>query len=379
MPIRVESYSSRYLDSIRALNRRFCSAGVPEDFRLPEQADVYDPGSPFEALPTLPVVKRQFLVLDGDIVRGGFMLQDQQFCLRGRNVWVTNIQMPLTEGLVDRRYGHLAILMIQAVLKRTPLAFSVGMSGMDQPYPRFLAASKWHVAPVPFLFYVLRPARFFREMPMLRSTPAKGLIMNAAAMTGAGSIGLWLVHHFSALRHGGGVFPGSPRPEIPSHWDVWADELWEKYRETTSLAAIRDCRHLRLFHPPVDRFEIYLCRPEGRWIGWSAVQITPMRQNRYFGNLRVATILDSVCLPGSENAVIRSTLAMLHARGAELVVANQTHQGWLKAMRQAGFLNGPSNFLCALSPRLRDALEPFDTEYLRVHISRADGDGRIHL
>ncbi len=378
MPIGIEGYSSRRLDSIRALNSRFRSAGVQEGYFLPERTGVIDPGPPFEALPALPVVKRHFLLLDGDVVRGGFILQDQQFYLQGRTEWVTNVQMPVTEGLVDRRYGHLVILMLQAILKRSPLAFAVGMGGMDQPLPRLLAASKWHVAPVPFLFYVLRPARFLREMPVLRSTPARSAVMNAAALTGAGSLGFSLIHRLSALRHGGKLSLG-PLPEIATHWDTWADELWESYRETTSLAAIRDSQHLPLFHPPGENFAIYRCRQQGRSIGWSAVQVTPMRRNRYFGNLRVATILDSVCRPGSEAAVTRSTLAMLRKQGAELVVANQLHQGWVKAMRQAGFLDGPSNFICALSPRLRDALAPFDTEYLKVHISRADGDGRIHL
>ena len=347
MPIRIESYSSRHLESIRALNQRFRSAGVEEGFFLPERSDVNDPGAPFEALPGLPVVKRHWLLLDGDIVRGGFILQDQQFYLRGRAEWVTNIQMPVTEGLIDRRYAYLAIQMIQAILKRTPLAFAVGMGGMEQPFPRFLAASKWHVSPVPFLFYVLRPARFLRELPMLRSSPTKSMLMDIAAGSGVGSIGIRSMHHFNALRHGGTVRENGPKVRIAGDWDAWVsevNELWESYRETTSLAAIRDYEHLRLFHPPAKNFEIYGCRQEDRFIGWSAVQITPMHRNKYFGNLRVATILDSVSRPGSEAAVVRSTLATLRARGAELAVVNQTHQGWVQAMRQTGFVDGTSNF-----------------------------------
>ena len=381
MQVRVEPYSSSFLKSIQRFNERLREAGVEEGFCLPERTDALESGPAFETMPSAPLSKRHFLLVDEHEVRGGFILQDQKFEVCGKRDWVTNIQMPVSEGVVDRRFTHLAVVMLRLILKRTPRAYAVGMGGMDQPFPRLLAASRWHVEPVPFWFYVLEPRRFLKEIRLLRKTRVRTIGSQLAASTGLGSVAIRLLHAGASLAGGrlSSRSPGRVRTNRFDHWGSWADSVWASYRLNCSFAAVRDFATLPLFHPLTGSLAGYRFDREGQVLGWSAVQVTPMRDNRFFGDLRVATILDSLSLPGFEGTVMRSTLAAIRDCRVDLVVANQLHGRALQSMREVGFLQGPSNFICASSPQLHAEVRLFDAEGLRRHVSRADGDGRIHL
>jgi hypothetical protein len=61
------------------------------------------------------------------------------------------------------------------------------------------------------------------------------------------------------------------------------------------------------------------------------------------------------------------------------MVSNQAHAAWLGALKAAGFLSGPSNFLLAISPALTEMLKTARVEDRDIHMNRGDGDGPINL
>jgi hypothetical protein len=63
---------------------------------------------------------------------------------------------------------------------------------------------------------------------------------------------------------------------------------------------------------------------------------------------------------------------------ADLVISNQTHALWVNAFRRAGFHTAPSNYLLATSKNLTAAILAGGGGD-RAHLTRGDGDGRIHL
>ncbi len=91
--------------------------------------------------------------------------------------------------------------------------------------------------------------------------------------------------------------------------------------------------------------------------------------------MRVGSIVDCWALPGHERAVIRTAAAALEERGVDLIVTNQSHATWSRAVRAEGFFSGPSNFIFAASRKLSELLAPFDQTMRRMHVTRADGDG----
>ena len=161
MGIRVERYTLPYVDAVRAFNGRLTARRAVPGFLLDETPP--SSGDP-------PLRKEHFLAVETDgEVRGGFMLQRQTFSIGGTLASVANYQAPISEGIADRRYAYLGMLMVKEALRHDPLLFCLGMGGVAQPLPRLLAALGFSLRPVPFLFRVRRPSRVLRELPALRT------------------------------------------------------------------------------------------------------------------------------------------------------------------------------------------------------------------
>jgi len=163
-------------------------------------------------------------------------------------------------------------------------------------------------------------------------------------------------------------------------WQGWTDEIWRSVRSTYALATPRTCGVLDALYPPGDqRYLRFRFRCGADIVGWAVLLDTPMRNDQYFGNLRVGVLLDGVGRPECLEAIVRAATGLLARRGVDLVVTNQAHHTWIRAIRHAGFLPGPSNYLLALSGGCMKLLEPLTENLPRIHLTRGDGDGRIHL
>jgi len=60
-------------------------------------------------------------------------------------------------------------------------------------------------------------------------------------------------------------------------------------------------------------------------------------------------------------------------------VVNHSHADWVKTFRSAGFLSGPSNYLLAMTKRITELVLAVPHGADHIHVTRGDGDGRIHL
>lgn len=323
-----------------------------------------------------PVVREFFLALDGGEVRGGFTLRRQEFCLRGEKVATANYQGPLSEGLWDRRYMMAGVQMLRAALRDQPLLYALGMGGMEQPLPKLLASSGWSLAPVPFRFRVLRAGNFLRQIGPLRKVAWRARAMDLAAATGLGALAFGALHAWRSRRR---LDLGCACERV-AEFGAWADEMWALAREGCAFSAVRDrAMQNALFAESSDRNLILRCTREGRDIGWAVVRSTPMRGDQYFGDMQLGSLVDALAIPGEECNVVELAVRHLRDLGSDLVVTNQTHARWLAALRDAGWLEGPSNFIFAASPKLAESLGPLDAALPTIHFNRADGDGPIHL
>jgi len=77
--------------------------------------------------------------------------------------------------------------------------------------------------------------------------------------------------------------------------------------------------------------------------------------------------------------VIQAAAQVLRGRGVDLIVSNQAHAAWCGALKGAGFIEGPSNFIFAASRAMAQLMGPFSSNQSQVHINRGEGDGPIHL
>jgi hypothetical protein len=356
MPVTIRPFSADWLPAVREFNGRLDSAGIAAGLRLPEQPETgMLPGS------------KLYVAVEGDVVRGGYVLRPQSVSFHGEVRRMAHYRLPLSEGIINKGYAGVGPLLLRSALAAEPLLYAMGMGGAEQPLPRMLRAMGWMVAPVPFYFRVVHPARFLRNIRPARQNRWQTFAMDLAAWTGVGSIGLRLLHWGRAKRAG--------EPCTANEVDnlgPWAGEVWEAAHRSYGMSALRDGATMQSLYPASDTRFIHL---EVRPAGWAVVLDTPMQANKYFGNLRVGTIADCMAKPELAAPVIRAARQYLARRGVDLIISNQSHAAWTSALRADGFLEGPSNYLFGASKPLSALAGPLAGS----HINRGDGDGPVNL
>jgi hypothetical protein len=368
MKVEFVPLSAALVPACRAFNDRLRRRGEPP-FLLPEKA----PAEP-QAGSGAITWNHYAAVDDTGAVRGGVLLMEQRGWLGPCAIPLINIQSPLSEGAVDRAFSGVGLRMLQFLTRRNPHLYAVGMGSEQNPFARLLTAAGWQVTRVPFQFAVIHAARFLREIGPLRHGRKRTLARFAAASgLGAAAAAAWrLTRRRPSLR--GYSF------ESTDSWPNALDAIWDRCRGDLAFSVVRDTLAVADLHPDSQpRLKRYLLRAGGETVGWSVGLVTAMQGNPHFGDLSVGTLLDALAPPEHLDALLAHTHDALRGLGADLIVANYTHARWQARLRRLGFMNGPSNYLLAMSKPLASAIQARPGAFSRVYISRGDGDGRINL
>jgi hypothetical protein len=217
-------------------------------------------------------------------------------------------------------------------------------------------------------------------MPMLRRSSLRRVAGTLAAFSGVGSAGWRAYSMFKAREYRKATPLPTATPTRIHQWGEWATEIWQKARVDCTLGAIREANNLEAMYPPSDdRTVCVRLAGEGGTVGWCVLFATQMHNSNHFGNLKVGTVLDLQCIPGHEQSAVITARKWLRNENVDLVITNQLHRGWQAAFGASGFIQGPSNYLFAAAPALIRAAGGEVDDLQRAHITRGDGDGRIHL
>ncbi len=357
MRYRVELVQAEHLPAVRAFNARMRAKNVPSAFLISEHPAAPDPA--------LPVRYRQMVLLEGGEVRGGYLAQLQDFRAGGETVQAMGYQAPISEGIVEKKYAPVGMILIKHALGSTSYVYAVGMGGIEQPLPRLLKGMGWRVELMPFLFHARRPARVLRQVAPLRTTWWRRIGAAIAASSGTGTLALRAAQ-FPRVRKPRGI-----TTEPFEGFESWADVLWERCRGQHGICAVRNAAVLNQLYPAGGRFRTLRLRSEGEIAAWAVVFETTYRNHKFFGDLRVGTIVDVLAPPEYMAATARCATDALRDLDTDLIITNQRDRRWVDAFRGAGFLPGPSNYVLALSPAF--------LKEERVHITRGDGDGMVNL
>jgi hypothetical protein len=354
--------------AVQRFNQRMRDGDAPSAFLLPERA----------ATPKTGIVRaQQFVAVEGEEVRGGILILEHPgyFDTRSteagvRRDLVINLQAPLSEAIIDSRYAMVSIQLIRFAVKHCPMAYVVGMGSADRPLPRLLKASGWTVRPIPFFFQILRASASLRELQPLRRRPPLRLAAMLAGLTGIGAMVLAIVQRPRVSAAGLRSKQVTDKSEDGARED---DATWAAVEPRLSFSVVRDSTTLpQYLWRQVERHRVYR---SDACAGWFSLMLSSMRGHSYFGNLKVATLIDVIARDRADTAAI-VVLAVHRAReeGCDLVVSNQLHRELQEALARAGFVRYSSNFLLATSSALSAAMR--DESSL---ISRQDGDGLVNL
>ena len=250
-------------------------------------------------------------------------------------------RLPLSEGIVNRAYATLGLRMVRDALAREPRLYAMGMGGWDKPLPqmlkrlrmercaRCLLTSKCSI-PVTISATTFAPPdqRCCAAWRWMRPPSRRGLAGHEGVRPGAPRRPSGSVRSCAGVRPVGG--PGleplarclrrcSPSATPPR----WTNSI--RLRTRASCA----------------------CDAAG---GWAVLLDTQMRDHKQFGDMRVGTIVDCLAPPERAGRHSGGGQACWNSAGVDLIVSNQLHTAWSRALLESGFRTGPSNYLFALSP-----------------------------
>jgi hypothetical protein len=355
-------------EDIRQFNSRLEQAGVAFAFPVDSSKLLHkDPGvdAPYQTA---------YVLSDGSAVRGGYILKHEQIFAGGQIFPVGNYQLPLSEGIVDRKYAIAGLQLIKDALARESRLYCLGMGSTARPLPRLLAKLGWTVSKVPFLFRIENARNFTREIRWLRQDAGLRFLLDCARNTGtlAGFVALARLRR-RILRYSAPA--GASCAEVPDLPDE-IDELFANVRGDYGLLCDRRAAALRMRLPAHDsKLLRIVLRRSDKVVGWAVVSISQLCGHKQFGNMKLGCIVDGLAAPADVGVLVGEACRRLESARCDLLVSNQTHAAWIKGLRQQGFFLGPSNFILALSP----PLEACQAAVSLAHFNRGDGDGPINL
>ena len=145
MKIEIKPYKVGNINSVIDFNIRLKSGGTQLSFlesNIPNWLPKFD---------DMKIFQESFLALENDsIVRGAYMLKQQEFSFKGDVVSIASYHQPISEGIVNKKYNSIGIRLIMDGLNRQPLLFALGMGGYDEQITKVLEAMRWNIFSIPF-------------------------------------------------------------------------------------------------------------------------------------------------------------------------------------------------------------------------------------
>jgi hypothetical protein len=367
MAIAIQPFGPGHLEAVSDLNRRLAAAG--EDWQLPDTPEpTWLPRSNGAS-----TFQEFFVAADGGAVRGGYALQHRPALIDGEPLSIDAWYLPISEGLIDPRYALVAMKMARDALDRAPISFGLGMNGVDSPVAKIVTRLGCKPQALPFFARIENGAAFVREARYVRQHRSLAPLLDLAAATGVASLGARLLR--LALRRSA-RFPADVHVEEVDEFGPWADQLWERAAPHYSFVELRDAGTLNRIYPKGRPRLLRLRLVRGtETLGWAVLQAARMTNNPKFGALHVGRITDTFAAPEHAELVTQAATTALSGLGTDLMLSNQNHPAWCKALRRQAFLSVPSNFAFAASPELAKRIDEIDPDHARLHLNRGDGDG----
>ncbi len=327
------------------------------------------------------VWREHWLALEDErAVVGAFALKPQRWLVAGREHTVTDWQGPFSLGAIEPRYAALGLRMLREMRRISPLLYSWGHGGNEEPMVRMLRTMGWLMHETPLLLRVCDARAFLRKNAYLRRDRGRALALDVLAASGLGSIGLRALHAALRLRSRRRF---RARTEVVPSFGGWADEVWQRARPRYDAIAVRDAATMNALAPAAhatDEWPVPVrlrVTRGGALLGWAIVIERRLSADPRFGDLRVGMIADCLALPEDAGEVVHAAFDHLRAAGVELVFANQAHPAWIAGFRDAGFLALRGRRLFCAAPELERVLAPFEQTRRGLFLSNMDGHGPI--
>lgn len=365
---RIEAYQMQHIPLVKQFNARLKSGNITVMFpesNIPEWLPKKE---------TSNLRQEYFLAFVDGIVRGGYILKYQDFFINGQTTTIADYRLPISEGIINRDFSYLAIVLTTDALNKSTKLFGLGMGGHSSQTAKFIKAMGWRISEIPFHFMILNPFDFLRNITVLRKKALTRFALDLLAYTGIGWVAIKTMHILNKNR----LKLGNLSVNRFIEFDEKSDILWNEVKNSYKLIAVRDSKTLNLLYSE-SRFICLEIFEEKKYIGWVVLLVTQMSAHKQFGAMKVGSIVDCLSDPNNSVKILSCATNYIKKHKPDIIVANHSHFAWNESFKKLGFLEGPSNFLLSVSKPLTKDIMPFDENKNQVYFMRGDGDGPIHL
>lgn len=316
-------------------------------------------------------------------VRGGYYFKNQEYYLEKEPIEIVFMQLPISEGVVNRDYKQVGPKIFEDMELRRKLVFVLGMGGFQYPLPNRLKKNGWYMYLVPFYFFINNPRAFlndFEYIKTLKKSVTKKIIITIVKIFGLLHLFTFLLGIHTAIYR---LFKSKKYNGVAAErideFSAFADDLWESNKDYYSIVAKRDQHVLNQLYPKSStHFHRLKITKNGICIGWTVLLCTQMEHDKYFGNLKLGSLIDAFSKPEDAELLIHQSVRYLKNIKADLIVVNHTNVSWGKHFKRNGFINGPSNFIFGISKRIKEYYQN-NVDFENSFLMRGDGDGPINL
>ncbi len=369
--MKIVEFQDIHNDEVKDFNYRLKKAGVNYQYPLIASSDVLSIDKDIE------IYTKHYIVLDvNNVVRGGYILKYQRFSLYKKNITSVVFQLPLSEGLINKKYNDVSLMIFKDAFSRSDKLFAVGLGGLDKNFPKILRAFGWQLELIPFYFKVNNVKNFIQNISYLEDKTILNGIVKLGYFSG-------LLFSFIKLNQ---IFRDGFDSKLYSYkrferFEDWADSIWKNSKTKYTLLADRSAKYLNAIYPDNDKTLINLkIIFKKKIIGWCVLKKTRVSNHKQFGNMFLGSIVDCLCLDGYEKIIISCANDYLMKNNVDLIVTNQSSKSFCASLQKNGFIKGPSNFVLALSKYFHKNISGELKQNMNsFHFNRGDSDGRINL
>src|SRR5262245_42264584 len=313
------------IPAVARFNRRLREGGRGEE-QITLRASL--PGEARYRPAGFPVYRRMMIAEDGREVRAAVLLYHNSIFIHGKKRDFCWLDMPISEGIIDRRYSLAIVQLVKAVSRYESFLMSTGAGPEDKDSFRLLTKFDWRHHAVPFFFYPVKVTNVLLGLSYFNkhSELLYGASLGASSGLGAGLSGLLALRRWIDA-----IFSGY-ECSVEKTFGAWADQIFENCLPDYGVAMRSDATTLNILHPPdmpgLTRLRVRrkgAKRDAGKGArhdaGWILVASKQMKTNRHFGDLKVGALVDGFGRAADAPALVAAGVNHLAEPGVDIIVA----------------------------------------------------------
>ena len=306
-------------------------------------------------------------------VRGGYVLHSQLYYINGEYHRLVDFILPISEGLIDKKYNLVIFSLIQHAQKKCSNLFALGMGGRNSKIAKFHKANRWIFNTIPFFFKIYNVSSFLKNLNIFKSTNSLRLIAKILDKLLFVHFLIHVFNFFYSFKYKNKLC----EYEQIKKFDNWADLIWNEAKDSYYFIAKKDYNTLNILYSSNKNLILLRIYERESTVGWCVLKKSNLSGHNHFGDMILGSIIDVLSIPGKEELIIAVIMKYFDQNSVDLLVTNQSHIKYISSLRKFGFFKGPSNFEFATSRKLSKLLN--NENINNFHINRGDGDGPNNL